>query len=143
MNNIKSIGHVAIPVWSIADTRHFYGELLGCPEGRLTESMVDFNFFGQHLVAHLASDRLKGEAKIEASYKERLSRHFGVIVDMAEWKRIAKRLEGKDLKFISGPEILHEGTEHEEGLIFMVDPAMNTVEFKGFDRPEKLSKILG
>jgi extradiol dioxygenase family protein len=143
MNTVKSIGHVAIPIWSVADTRHFYGEILGCPEGRLTDTMIDFNFFGQHLVCHLASDRIKAESKIDATHKERLSRHFGVIVDMAEWKRIAKRLEGKELNYVTGPVILNEGTDMEEGLIFMVDPAKNTVEFKGFDNPQKLSKILG
>ncbi|MBS0446078.1 MAG: glyoxalase [Proteobacteria bacterium] len=140
----RSIGHIAIPVWSIDDTRRFYGDVLGCPHGRLSETMIDFNFFGQHLVCHLASERLRGEAAIDATYNERLSRHFGVIVEMAEWKRIAGRLEGRDVEYVNHPpKILHEGTEQEEGLIFMLDPARNAVEFKGFDVPGRLSKALG
>ena len=144
MNTRKSIGHVAIPIWSIADTRKFYNEMLGCPIGRLSDTMVDFDFFGLHLVCHLASDRIKAESAIEASHKERLSRHFGVIVDMAEYKRVADVLSKHEgLKFVTGPVVLHEGTEKEEGLIFMVDPSENTVEFKGFDNPAMLSKVLG
>ena len=143
VSSTQSIGHIAIPVWSIEDTRAFYGRMLGCPEGRRTETMVDFNFFGQHLVCHLASERLRGEAEQEASYRERLSRHFGVIVSMSDWKRIAEKLEGKDVMYVNAPpEILHPGTEQEEGLIFMLDPARNTVEFKGFDNPGRLSKAL-
>ena len=45
--------HLAIPVHDLADARAFYGELLGCPEGRSSESWVDFNFFGHQLVCHL------------------------------------------------------------------------------------------
>jgi extradiol dioxygenase family protein len=142
MNTRQSIGHIAIPVWSIEDTRYFYGEILGCPEGRLSDKRVDFDFFGQHLVAHVASNRLKSESAIEKTFEEHLSRHIGVIIDMTEWRRIARRLEGKKLNHIVPPEIKNEGTDNEEGFIFMMDPANNTVEFKGFDNPSKLSPIL-
>lgn len=144
LGSTRSIAHVAIPVWSIEDTRAFYGRLLGCPEGRLSETMVDFDFFGVHLVCHLASDRLRGEAEIDATHRERLARHFGVIVSLADWKRIAEKLEGKDVVYVNAPpQILNPGTEREEGLIFMLDPSRNTVEFKGFDNPAMLSKVLG
>jgi extradiol dioxygenase family protein len=142
MNTRESIGHISIPVWSIKDTQQFYGELLGCPQGRLTETKVDFNFFGQHLVCHVASERFKEEAAQDQTWGERLSRHFGVIVSMDEWKRVAKVLEGKDVTYVIAPKIDNEGTDREEGLIFMLDPAQNSVEFKGFRNPATLSSAL-
>jgi len=46
--------HLAFPVRDIAEARAFYGELLGCPEGRSAPQWVDFDFYGHQIVAHLA-----------------------------------------------------------------------------------------
>ena len=46
--------HLAFPVTSLAKARAFYGELLGCPEGRSSEEWIDFNFHGHQIVAHLS-----------------------------------------------------------------------------------------
>ena len=51
--------HLAFPVHDLAQSRAFYGDLLGCPEGRSSESWVDFNFFAHQLVAHLAPDETR------------------------------------------------------------------------------------
>ena len=48
--------HLAFPVRDIAEARAFYGELLGCPEGRSAPEWVDFDFYGHQIVAHLAPD---------------------------------------------------------------------------------------
>eukprot|EP00798_Chlamydomonas_sp_ICE-L_P032057 gene32057-16590_t len=45
--------HLAFPVRDIAEARQFYGEILGCEEGRSAERWVDFNFWGHQVVAHL------------------------------------------------------------------------------------------
>ncbi len=51
MNQITPF-HVAFPVDDLAAARHFYGEVLGCPEGRSSEKWIDFNLFGHQIVAH-------------------------------------------------------------------------------------------
>lgn len=142
MNATATIAHVAIPVWSIQATRDFYGGLLGCPQGRLTDTMVDFNFFGQHLVAHLASERLRAEMAVESTHQELLARHFGVITSLDEWRRIADVLQAHGTAFVMGPQVLHEGTGREEGLMFLLDPSRNALEFKGFNDPAQLSRAL-
>jgi extradiol dioxygenase family protein len=48
--------HLAFPVTSLANARAFYGELLGCPEGRSSADWVDFDFYGHQIVAHLAPE---------------------------------------------------------------------------------------
>ncbi len=48
--------HLAIPVRDIAESRAFYGGLLGCAEGRSAAHWVDFNLFGHQLVCHRADN---------------------------------------------------------------------------------------
>jgi extradiol dioxygenase family protein len=38
--------HLAFTVHDLAVARAFYGELLGCPEGRSAETWVDFDLYG-------------------------------------------------------------------------------------------------
>jgi extradiol dioxygenase family protein len=45
--------HFSFHVRDLASTRRFYGELLGCREGRSAGSWVDFEFFGSQISAHL------------------------------------------------------------------------------------------
>ena len=44
--------HLAFPVDDLAQARRYYGELLGCPEGRSSEFWIDFDFHGHQIVAH-------------------------------------------------------------------------------------------
>jgi catechol 2,3-dioxygenase-like lactoylglutathione lyase family enzyme len=44
--------HIAFPVDDIAAARRFYGTILGCAEGRSTDSWIDFDLFGHQIVAH-------------------------------------------------------------------------------------------
>jgi len=48
-----SIFHLAYHVDDLARARACYGGLLGCTEGRSTETWVDFNFFGHQISLHL------------------------------------------------------------------------------------------
>ncbi|MFK7817583.1 MAG: glyoxalase, partial [Planctomycetaceae bacterium] len=45
--------HIAFPVHDLAASRAFYGELLGCPEGRSSDTWIDFNLYGHQIVAHM------------------------------------------------------------------------------------------
>ncbi|NQZ46148.1 MAG: glyoxalase, partial [Erythrobacter sp.] len=38
--------HLAFPVHDLAAARKFYGDLLGCSEGRSSAEWIDFNFHG-------------------------------------------------------------------------------------------------
>jgi hypothetical protein len=48
-----SVFHLAYTVTDLESTRRFYGSLLGCLEGRSSETWVDFNFFGNQLSLHV------------------------------------------------------------------------------------------
>ncbi|HEX8687045.1 MAG TPA: hypothetical protein VF654_11100, partial [Pyrinomonadaceae bacterium] len=45
--------HLAFPVHDLAAARDFYGGVLGCPEGRSSDTWIDFDLFGHQIVAHL------------------------------------------------------------------------------------------
>ena len=49
--------HLAFPVHDLDAARHFYGEVLGCAEGRSADRWIDFDFFGHQIVAHLDAER--------------------------------------------------------------------------------------
>jgi len=43
---MRSLFHLAYHVDDLAAARAFYGGVLGCREGRSTETWVDFDFWG-------------------------------------------------------------------------------------------------
>jgi extradiol dioxygenase family protein len=84
--------HLAFPVHDLALARKFYGETLGCPEGRSSPEWIDFNFYGHQIVAHLAPDAT-GTAQRNAVDGHGVPvRHFGIVLPMAEWEAAAERL---------------------------------------------------
>jgi catechol 2,3-dioxygenase-like lactoylglutathione lyase family enzyme len=44
--------HVALQVRDLAEARRFYGDTLGCSEGRTAPDWVDFNMYGHQFVCH-------------------------------------------------------------------------------------------
>ena len=42
--------HLAFPVDDLAAARDFYGNLLGCSEGRSSSEWIDFNFYGEFAI---------------------------------------------------------------------------------------------
>jgi uncharacterized protein len=124
--------HLAFPVRDLAEARAFYGDLLGCPEGRSSDEWVDFDFFGHQIVAHLSPN--------EAGHKEHNQvdgdavpvRHFGAILTMAAWKELASKLSVANTQFIIEPSIRFDGLPGEQATFFFLDPSGNALEFKAF-----------
>ena len=123
--------HLAFPVRSLAEARGFYGGLLGCAEGRAAEDWVDFDFHGHQLVAHLAP--AEAAAATNAVDGEAVPvRHFGLILDPADWAAIAARLEAAGADFIIAPQTRFVGQPGEQSTLFIRDPSGNALEFKAF-----------
>ena len=124
--------HLAFPVDDLAAARHFYGELLGCPEGRSSEKWVDFDFHGHQIVAHLAPDAARARASNPVDGEDVPVPHFGVVLPMAEWKRLAEKLQGAGTRFVIQPTVRFEGQPGEQATMFFLDPSGNALEFKAF-----------
>ncbi|MCX7891682.1 MAG: VOC family protein [Burkholderiales bacterium] len=124
--------HLAFPVTSLAKARAFYGGLLGCPEGRSSDDWVDFDFYGHQIVAHLAPEEA-GHRKTSAVDGDQVPvRHFGVVLPMDEWERLAARLRAAGVEFIIEPHVRFKGEVGEQATMFFLDPCGNALEFKAF-----------
>ena len=124
--------HLAFPVHDIAAARAFYGDLLGCPEGRSSPEWVDFNFYGHQIVAHLAPGEVSHAATNDVDGDYVPVRHFGVVLGMQQWQDIADKLEGAGIKFIIEPHIRFKGEVGEQATMFFLDPSGNAMEIKAF-----------
>ncbi|RYX97039.1 MAG: glyoxalase [Comamonadaceae bacterium] len=124
--------HLSMPVKSLQTARHFYGGLLGCPEGRSAEARVDFNFFGHHLVMHLEPDDASHKTTdISSDGVLTPCRHFGVVLPSAEWRILADRLQEGRAHFYSEPQTIFAGQVKEQQIMLVHDGCGNIVEFKG------------
>ena len=131
--------HLAFPVHDIAAARQFYGELLGCPEGRSSAEWVDFNFYGHQIVAHLAPDecgRRAGSSKVDDH--DVPVRHFGAVLNLAQWQELADRLKAAGTKFVIEPYVRFKGEPGEQATMFFLDPSGNAVEIKAFANLDSL-----
>jgi extradiol dioxygenase family protein len=124
--------HLAFPVHDLAQSRAFYGDLLGCPEGRSSDAWVDFNFFGHQVVAHLAPDETRPAARNDVDGDDVPVRHFGVILAMDQWHALADKLKAAGTRFIIEPHIRFKGLPGEQATMFFLDPSGNALEFKAF-----------
>ncbi|KWR91399.1 VOC family protein [Cupriavidus sp. IDO] len=124
--------HLAFPVNDLAEARRFYGELLGCPEGRSSDAWVDFNFYGHQVVAHLAPEECGHRSTSAVDGDEVPVRHFGAILPMSEWEALAEKLRAAGTKFVIEPHVRFKGQVGEQATMFFLDPSGNALEFKAF-----------
>jgi extradiol dioxygenase family protein len=100
--------HVAFPVDDLEAARRFYGAILGCSEGRSTNSWIDFD--GHDVPVP----------------------HFGVVLAQDEWEALAERVRRAGIRFIIEPYTRFKGQAGEQSTMFFLDPAGNALEFKAF-----------
>jgi len=123
---------LAFPVRDLTQARAFYGDLLGCPEGRSSEQWVDFDFFGHQIVAHLSPNETGHKAYNRVDNENVPVRHFGVILAMDAWDALADKLRYAGVNFIIEPNVRFEGEVGEQATFFLCDPSGNALEFKAF-----------
>lgn len=126
--------HLAFPVDNLEAARHFWGEVMGCPEGRSSNAWCDFNFYGHQIVAHLAP-AIVGKARHGTNPVDGDDvpvPHFGIVMDMEDWKALAERLIAKGVTFDIAPRIRFAGQPGEQATMFFRDPAGNAIEMKAF-----------
>ncbi len=131
--------HLAIPVNDLASTRKFYGEFLGFPEGRSSDTWIDFDFFGHQFVTHLRPNPSEADQIVNHVDGHGVPvPHFGVVLEWQQWHDFADRLKKNDVKFVIEPYIRFKGQVGEQATMFFVDPSGNALEFKAFKDISKL-----
>lgn len=124
--------HLAIPVQDLDAARDFYHGLLQCPVGRSDQQWIDFNFFGHQLTVHLASDNT-AVATNPVDGEAVPVRHFGVILEMQQWRELVAKLRAAGVQFLIEPQLRFAGQPGEQATFFILDPSRNALEFKAFE----------
>ncbi|MBP1876369.1 extradiol dioxygenase family protein [Ensifer adhaerens] len=128
---MKSLFHLAYHVKDLDDARRFYGDVLGCEEGRSTDTWVDFDFFGHQISLHLGEPFAVTRTGKVGNHLV-LMPHMGVVLRLADWFALAERLERKGVNFDIPPVVRFEGEPGEQRTMFFLDPSGNPIEVKGF-----------
>ena len=130
--------HFAFKVRDIASTRQFYIDILGCEEGRSTDTWIDFNFFGNQLSAHISEDiaALDYCGKVDG-IKVPIP-HFGCLLSIEEFKEVQQRLENANIEFVIKPYKRYKGQVGEQFTMFVFDLSGNPLEFKAFTNEEEV-----
>ena len=128
---MKSLFHLAFHVRDLGVARQFYGGVLGCREGRSTDTWVDFDFFSHQLSLHLGEPFATtltgqgGDCLVPMP-------HFGLVLALPDWQAMAERLTAANISFVMDPQIRFEGQPGEQWTMFFCDPFGNPLEVKGF-----------
>lgn len=123
--------HLALNVRNLDDARAFYGTVLGAAEGRSTDTWVDFDLYGHQLSLHLGAPAPTSDTGKVGSHAVPMP-HFGVVLDLPDWKALAARLQEAGVEFIIPPSVRFEGEPGEQWTMFFRDPSGNALEMKGF-----------
>ncbi|MEM9172942.1 MAG: VOC family protein [Pseudomonadota bacterium] len=123
--------HLALPVRDLDATLAFYTQTLGCSTGRSDPRWVDLNFFGHQVTLHL-TDAVEDIATNPVDGDAVPVRHFGVILEPAQWRTLAARLDDAGLHFLIEPHTRFAGEIGEQSTLFVTDPSGNAIEFKSF-----------
>jgi len=131
--------HLAFTVRGLDEARGFYCGLLGCAEGRSTDKWIDFNFFGHQLVTHLSpTNGTSDVAKSEVDGQQVPASHFGAVIPMELWQKMADALRQNGWKFLIEPHIRYAGQPAEQATMFFCDPSGNAIEMKSFKDLDQL-----
>ena len=128
--------HYSFFVRDLDATRRFYGDLLGCAEGRSAPTWVDFDFFGHQISAHTSGAVTATEAKGQVDGIAVPMPHFGAILGWDDFHALAGRLRGAAASFVIEPRVRFAGQPGEQATMFLLDPSGNALEFKAFRSPE-------
>ena len=127
----QSVFHLAYHVTDLNAARAFYGEVLGCAEGRSTETWVDFDFFGHQISLHLG-EPFKTTRTGKVGDHMVMMPHLGVVLPLADWQALARRIEDAGVAFDIPPVVRFAGEPGEQRTMFFTDPSGNPIEVKGF-----------
>ncbi|SIN61868.1 hypothetical protein SAMN02745824_0969 [Parasphingorhabdus marina DSM 22363] len=133
--------HLAFPVNDLDAARAFYGDLMGCAEGRSSDSWIDFDLFGHQIVTHLNPEGPSGRMTNPVDGENVPVPHFGVVLTRTDWQKLADRLAEQNVDFVIPPTVRFKGETGEQATMFFQDPSGNALEFKAFADDSQLFAV--
>jgi len=132
--------HLAIPVDDLDAARAFYGDVLGCTQGRSSDSWVDWDLRGHQVVTHLATARCELASNPVDGHDVPVP-HFGLILTVPDFHTLVERLRTAGREFVIEPYLRFEGEPGEQWTMFLLDPAGNALEFKAFSDESQIFAV--
>lgn len=129
--------HLAFPVHDLSAARQFYGTVLNCPEGRSSDTWIDFDLYGHQIVAHYSAEATAAISNPVDGHAVPVP-HFGVVLPWEQWQELATRIKNQKIQFVIEPYVRFEGQPGEQATMFFLDPSGNALEFKAFKNPTDL-----
>lgn len=128
---MQSVFHLAYNVTDLDATRAFYGDVMGCREGRSTDTWVDFDFFGHQISMHLGEPFKTANTGHVGEHMVPMP-HLGLVLGQSDWETLAQRLRDAGVDFVLEPQTRFKGEAGEQSTMFFRDPSGNPIEVKGF-----------
>jgi uncharacterized protein len=128
---MRALFHLAYHVHDLQAARVFYGAVLGCREGRSTETWVDFDFFGHQVSLHLGEPFATTNTGRVGDQLVPMP-HLGLVLQADDWQALAERLRDAGTAFVIEPHLRFAGQPGEQWTMFFRDPSGNPIEVKGF-----------
>ena len=128
---MRSLFHLAYHVDDLDAARRFYGGVLGCREGRSTDTWVDFDFFGHQISLHRGTPFATTDTGRVGDHMVPMP-HLGLVLELPDWRALAQRLQNAGIEFVLPPQLRFAGQPGEQWTMFFRDPAGNPIEVKGF-----------
>ena len=133
-----NVFHLAYTVTDLDSARRFYGELLGCQEGRSTDTWVDFNFFGNQLSLHVGEVVKRSKANSEVDNISVPMPHFGCVLEWNSFHDLADKLKSAGIQFIIEPNVRFKNLPGEQMTMFFEDYSGNAIELKAYRNPTEV-----
>ena len=133
--------HYAFKVKDIASTKRFYVEILGCKEGRFTDTWYDFDFFGHQLSAHISDNIPELDYCGQVDGVSVPSPHFGCLLTLAQFDKVQSQFEAANIDFVVKPQTRYEGLSGEQKTMFVLDFSGNPIEFKSYTNAEEVFAV--
>ena len=133
-----NVFHLAYTVSDLDSARRFYGDLLGCQEGRSTDSWVDYNFFGNQLSLHVGEVAKRSKTTSKVDNISVPMPHFGCVLDWNSFNDLADKLQSTGIKFIVEPNVRFKDLPGEQATMFFEDYSGNAIEFKAYRNPSEV-----
>ena len=137
---IKNIAfHLALPVHDLDVAKNFYGNVLGCEEGRSSQKWQDYSLHGHQIVCHWVGNDYRCQDYFNPVDGDEVPvPHFGLALTEDQFHALAKRLTNAGIEFIIKPHLRFEGQPGEQWTMFFKDPSGNNLEFKSMTTIDNL-----
>ncbi len=132
--------HIAFATRDLEKAKKFYGDFLACSPGRSGLTWIDYDFYSHQLTIQLVNAKQQNPRNYFHPKTMFPSNHFGIILKWEDWHILKDKLVEERIHFVVEPQKVFEGEIGEQVTMMIQDPDRNIIEFKAFERDDRVFK---